>query len=84
MRAAVFFQQPTDAIQVVMTGKVADHRYPSLTKNYHFEVELVAASSRGGRTIPTDKALEHVHGCALGLDMTRRDLQRGMGDQKKP
>ena len=79
-----FFQKPTDAIQVVMPGKVADHRYPSLTKNYHYEVELVAALYKGGRNIPTDKALEHVYGYALGLDMTRRDLQRGMGDQKKP
>ena len=37
-----FFQKPTDAIQNVEVGKVADHPYPSLTKNYHYEVELVA------------------------------------------
>ena len=79
-----FFQKPTDAIQVVTPGKVVDHTYPTLTKNYHYEVELVAALSKGGRNIPIDKALELVYGYALGLDMTRRDLQRGMGDQKKP
>ena len=79
-----FFQKPTDAIQVVPPGKVVDHTYPTLTKNYHYEVELVAALSKGGRNIPIDKALELVYGYALGLDMTRRDLQRGMGDQKKP
>ena len=79
-----FFQKPTDAIQVVPPGKVVDHPYPSLTKNYHYEVELVAALSRGGRNVPMDRALELVYGYALGLDMTRRDLQRGMGDQKKP
>ena len=79
-----FFQKPTDAIQVVPPGKIADHSYPTLTKNYHYEVELVAALSKGGRNIPMDKALELVYGYALGLDMTRRDLQRGMGDQKKP
>ena len=79
-----FFQKPTDAIQVVLPGKVADHPYPTLTKNYHYEVELVAALSKGGRDIPIDKALDLVFGYALGLDMTRRDLQRGMGDQKKP
>lgn len=79
-----FFQKPTDAIQVVPPGQVADHAYPTLTKNYHYEVELVAALSRGGRNIPMSKALDHVYGYALGLDMTRRDLQRGMGDQKKP
>jgi fumarylpyruvate hydrolase len=79
-----FLRHPTDAIQVVTPCKVADHAYPSQTKNYHYEVELVAALSRGGRNIPIDKALDLVCGYALGLDMTRRDLQRGMGDQKKP
>jgi 2-keto-4-pentenoate hydratase/2-oxohepta-3-ene-1,7-dioic acid hydratase in catechol pathway len=79
-----FFQKPTDAIQNVAPGTVADHPYPPLTKNYHYEVELVAALSKGGRDIPIDKALDHVYAYALGLDMTRRDLQRGMGDQKKP
>jgi len=79
-----FFQKPTDAIQNVAIGTTADHPYPSLTKNYHYEIELVAALSKGGRDIPIDKALEHVFGYTIGLDMTRRDLQRAMGDQKKP
>ncbi len=79
-----FFQKPTDAVQLVPVGGVVDHPYPSLTKNYHYEVELVAALKSGGRNIPMDKALDHVFGYAVGLDMTRRDLQRGMGDQKKP
>ena len=79
-----FFQKPTDAIQNVAPGTVADHPYPTLTKNYHYEVELVAALNKGGRDIPVEKALEHVYAYALGLDMTRRDLQRAMGDEKKP
>ena len=79
-----FFQKPTDAIQVVPTGTVAAHAYPPLTKNYHYEAELVAALGKGGRNIPVERALEHVYGYTLGLDMTRRDLQRAMGDQKKP
>ncbi|MFN5278380.1 fumarylacetoacetate hydrolase family protein [Bradyrhizobium sp.] len=79
-----FFQKPTDAIQNVAIGTVADHPYPSLTKNYHHEVELVAALKSGGTNIPADKALEHVYGYALGLDMTRRDLQNGMAAEKKP
>ncbi len=79
-----FFQKPTDAIQFVAPNKIVDHPYPSLTKNYHYEVELVAALNKGGKNIPIEKALEHVFGYALGLDMTRRDLQRFMGDQKKP
>ena len=79
-----FFQKPTDAIQNVAPGTVADHPYPTLTKNYHYEVELVAALNKGGRNIPMAKALEHVYAYALGLDMTRRDLQRALGDEKKP
>ena len=79
-----FFQKPTDAIQYVQHPQVADHPYPPLTKNYHYEAELVAALHKGGRNIPLDKALDHVYGYAVGLDMTRRDLQREMGDQKKP
>ena len=79
-----FFQKPTDAIQFVAPNKVVDHPYPTLTKNYHYEVELVAAIGKGGKNISVEKALDHVYGYALGLDMTRRDLQRFMGDQKKP
>ena len=79
-----FFQKPTDAVQFVAIGSVADHPYPSLTKNYHYELELVAALKSGGTNIPIADALQHVYGYAIGLDMTRRDLQRGMGDQKKP
>ena len=79
-----FFQKPTDAIQNVAIGEVANHPYPSLTKNYHHEVELVAALKSGGSNIPPGQALEHVYGYALGLDMTRRDLQNGMAAEKKP
>src|SRR5690349_14240273 len=55
-----FFQKPTDAIQFVRPGTVGDHPYPTLTKNYHYEVELVAAIGRGGRNIPVASALDHV------------------------
>jgi len=79
-----FFQKPSDAIQNVAPGTVGDHPYPTLTKNYHYECELVAALNKGGRNIPQDRALECVYAYAVGLDMTRRDLQRAMGDEKKP
>ena len=79
-----FFQKPTDAIQYVAAGTTPDHPYPPLTKNYHYEAELVAAIGKGGRNIPVASALDHVWGYTLGLDMTRRDLQRAMGDEKKP
>jgi len=79
-----FFQKPTDAVQFVPEGTVADHPYPSLTKNYHYEAELVATLHKGGRNIPVADALDLVFGYTLGLDMTRRDLQRALGDEKKP
>ena len=79
-----FFQKPTDAVQLAMPGETVDHPYPPLTKNYHYEVELVAALGKGGRDIPVDRALDCVFGYTVGLDMTRRDLQRAMGDEKKP
>jgi 2-keto-4-pentenoate hydratase/2-oxohepta-3-ene-1,7-dioic acid hydratase in catechol pathway len=79
-----FFQKPTDAVQIVLPGETVDHPYPPLTKNYHYEVELVAALGKGGRDIPVERALDCVFGYTVGLDMTRRDLQRAMGDEKKP
>jgi len=79
-----FFQKPTDAIQYVAPGTTADHPYPTLTKNYHYEIELVAALHKGGRDIPVSKALEHVFGYAVGLDMTRRDLQNAAKKEGKP
>jgi len=79
-----FFQKPSDAVQLVAPGTTTDHPYPPLTKNYHYEIELVAALGRGGKNVPADQALGLVFGYAVGLDMTRRDLQRAMGDEKKP
>jgi len=79
-----FFQKPTDAVQIAPPGVTIDHPYPTLTKNYHYEVELVAALGMGGRDVPAESALDLVFGYTVGLDMTRRDLQRAMGDEKKP
>ncbi|CAN5426042.1 fumarylacetoacetate hydrolase family protein [soil metagenome] len=79
-----FFQKPTDAIQLAPKGQTVDHPYPPLTKNYHYEVELVAALSKGGRNIPVEQALDHVYAYGVGLDMTRRDLQNAMAAEKKP
>jgi 2-keto-4-pentenoate hydratase/2-oxohepta-3-ene-1,7-dioic acid hydratase in catechol pathway len=79
-----FFQKPTDAIQLAPPGETIDHPYPTLTKNYHYEVELVAALSKGGRDVTVERALDLVMAYTVGLDMTRRDLQRAMGDEKKP
>jgi len=79
-----FFQKPSDAIQFVPPGQTVDHPYPTLTKNYHYEIELVAALHKGGKDIPLETALQHVFGYAVGLDMTRRDLQAAMKKEEKP
>jgi len=66
-----FFAKPADAI--VVDG--APMPYPPLTRSLHHEVELVVAIGEGGREISHHEALRHVFGYAVGLDMTRRDLQ---------
>ena len=70
-----FFSKPADAVLYVAPGATGEFPYPSLTSNVHFEMELVVAIGKGGRDIPVERALEHIYGYALGLDMTRRDLQ---------
>ncbi len=67
----VYFLKPTDSI-VELPGDV---RYPVATADLHHEVELVAALHRGGRDIDPAQALDHIFGYAIGLDLTRRDLQ---------
>ena len=67
-----FFQKPTDAIQFGTARPDGGSPHPPLTKNYHYEIELVAALKSGGRNIAMADALSHVYGYALGLDMTRR------------
>jgi fumarylpyruvate hydrolase len=75
-----FFQKPRDAI-VPDGGTVP---YPPLTSNFQFEGELVVAIGKSGRSIPVDKALDHVFGYACGLDMTRRDRQFDARDHRLP
>lgn len=79
-----FFCKPADAIVYVAPGTTGAFPYPSETSNCHYEMELVAAIGRGGRDIPVGTALEHVYGYALGLDMTRRDLQVKMREMGRP
>jgi fumarylpyruvate hydrolase len=75
-----FFAKPADAL--VPDGSTIP--YPSLTKDLHFEVELVAALKSGGRNIPVDKANDCIWGYAVGIDLTRRDLQIASRDMKRP
>jgi fumarylpyruvate hydrolase len=65
-----FFQKNPDNLD--FSG---DFPYPPQTSDVHHEVELVVALGKGGSNIPVEQALDHVWGYAVGLDMTRRDLQ---------
>jgi fumarylpyruvate hydrolase len=75
-----FFGKPQDAL-VPRGGEIA---YPPATSNLHYEVELVAALKSGGRDIPADRALDCVYGYAVGIDLTRRDLQAKFKDKGHP
>lgn len=75
-----FFMKPADAI--VPTGSVVP--YPSKTSDYHHEIELVVALGKGGSNIPVENALDLVYGYAVGLDMTRRDMQSVAKKMSRP
>jgi fumarylpyruvate hydrolase len=79
-----FFLKPADAVVVVEAGQTGVIPYPSLTSNLHHEIELVAAIGTGGKNIKAADALKHIFGYAVGLDMTRRDLQADMKKQGRP
>ena len=70
-----FFMKPADAVVAADGSAPVDVPYPGLTRDLHHEVELLVAIGRGGRDIAPEQALDHVWGYAVGLDMTRRDLQ---------
>jgi fumarylpyruvate hydrolase len=78
-----FFMKPANATVVAGSDEVAIP-YPPKTANFHHEIELVVAISKGGANIPVGQALEHVYGYAVGLDMTRRDVQLEARDKGRP
>jgi fumarylpyruvate hydrolase len=75
-----FFMKPADAVLPVAEGETGRMPYPTLTQDLHHEIELVVAIGTGGKGIAAADAMSHVWGYAVGLDMTRRDLQ---GEAKK-
>jgi fumarylpyruvate hydrolase len=79
-----FFCKPTDAVVPVAYGETLELTYPSQTQNYHYEAELVAVIGKGGADIEVEQALDHVWGYAVGVDMTRRDLQMKMREMGRP
>jgi fumarylpyruvate hydrolase len=79
-----FFMKPADAVLPVAEGQTGQMAYPPLTANLHHEIELVVAIGRGGAGIRAADAAGHIWGYAVGLDMTRRDLQNEMKKQGRP
>ena len=75
-----FFQKNPD--NLVLGG--GDFPYPPKSSNVHFEIEMVVAIGEGGMDIPVEKALQHVYGYAIGIDMTRRDLQDECKKSSRP
>lgn len=80
--APFFFMKPAQA--AVDASGPATIPYPPRTQNFHHEIELVVAIGKGGADIPVETALDHVYGYAVGLDMTRRDLQLDARDKGRP
>ena len=74
-----FFMKPSNA--VVPGGRLP---FPTQTQDLHHEIELVVALGRGGRDIALESALDHVFGYAVGLDMTRRDMQSVAKETRRP
>ena len=79
-----FFCKPADAVVPVMPGTIGKIAYPPKTDNLHHEIELVVAIGKSGCNIPVAQAGEYIFGYAVGLDMTRRDLQFALRDKGRP
>jgi fumarylpyruvate hydrolase len=81
-----FFCKPNDeqSIVAVPAHTAVSIPYPSQTSNYHYEIELVVAIAKDGKDIAVEDAAEYIFGYAVGLDMTRRDLQMAMREKGRP
>lgn len=81
-----FFTKSSDADCVipVSDGQSVKIQYPTRTENLHYEVELVVAIAKDGKNISAESAKDYIYGYAIGLDMTRRDLQAQLKDKGQP
>jgi len=79
-----FFTKAADSIVPVVAPEVGRIRYPMATSNFHHEMELVVAIGKAGANVAVEDANDCVFGYAVGLDMTRRDLQNEMREKKRP
>jgi fumarylpyruvate hydrolase len=82
--APFFFMKPADAVLPVLPGARGEMPYPGMTSNLHHEVELVVAIGKSGKNISVAEASQYIWGYAIGLDMTRRDLQAESKKQGRP
>jgi fumarylpyruvate hydrolase len=82
--APFFFQKAADTLQYCQANEISRHLYPPMTANYHHEVEMVVALRSGGHNIAESEALNHIFGYAIGIDMTRRDLQDEAKAARRP
>jgi fumarylpyruvate hydrolase len=79
-----FFCKPDNSVVYVKQGEVGTIAYPPQSTDFQHEIELVVAIGKGGSNISQEKANEHVFGYAVGLDMTRRDLQLNLREKGRP
>jgi fumarylpyruvate hydrolase len=79
-----FFTKAADAVLPVVPPAHGRMRYPPGTRDLHHEIELVVAIGKAGARLDARNALDVVLGYAVGLDMTRRDLQNDMREKKRP
>ncbi len=82
--APFFFSKPPDSVLPVPFGTTGEFPYPGETSNLHHEIELVVAIGKRGSNIVAANAGGHIYGYAVGLDMTRRDLQFSLRDKGRP
>lgn len=86
LEAPFTFLKPADthSLVVVESEKIGAVTYPSLTNNFQHEVELVIVIGLAGKNIQLNNAFKHIYGYAVGLDLTRRDLQVEMAEKGRP
>ena len=80
----IYFCKPCDAVVEIPADGEGVFPYPPATANCHHEIELVVAIGKGGRDIDPAEAARHIFGYAVGIDMTRRDLQRAAAQAGQP
>jgi len=79
-----FFTKAADSVVPIVAPAVGRIAYPMATRNFHHELELVVAIGKSGANVKAADANGLIFGYAVGLDMTRRDLQNDMREKKRP